>query len=119
MYDLFEKVANVAVPDWSDSLLSVSSDGARHMTSCTKGTVSLFRRNLSPDRKMLRTWCGAHQLYLVFQKAFSKLCDDTFYHKLTGLTGYHRRQFNFITEVSGNCRKVATKRVLSPGGVLK
>eukprot|EP00957_Ditylum_brightwellii_P023725 1789987-Ditylum_brightwellii.AAC.1 len=61
---------------WKDTLLSASLDGARNMTSHVRGIVSLITRNISPDWTLLRTWCGAHQLDPVFQKAVSKLCDD-------------------------------------------
>lgn len=97
MHDLFVKIMDVVVRCWKDTLLFVTSDGARNMTGHARGIVSLIARNLSPDRKqLLKRCCGAHQLDLVFQKAVSKLCDDTFYHTLTALIGYIRRQFNFI-----------------------
>lgn len=119
MYDLFEKVMDVVVPNWRDKFLSVSSDGASNMTGRARRVFCLMASNLSPGRQLLRTWCGAHQLDLVFQKAVSKLCDDTFYHTLTSLIRYLRRQFNFIAEIGGKCPKVATTRWLSLGRVLK
>ena len=119
MYNLFEKVMDVVVRCWKDTLLSASLDGVRNMTGHARGIVSLISRNISPDRTLLRTWCGAHQLNLVFQKAVSKLCNNTFYHVLTALIGYLCRQFNFIADVGGKCPKVATTRWLSLGRVLK
>eukprot|EP00957_Ditylum_brightwellii_P182541 13905417-Ditylum_brightwellii.AAC.1 len=95
---------------WKDTLLSASSDGARNMTGHARGIVSLIARIISPDQMLLRMWCGAHQLDLVFQKAVSKLCKNTFYHALTVLIGYLCQQFNFIADVGGKCLKVATTR---------
>ena len=101
MFDAFVKVVDVVIPHWRDTLFSVSSDGARNMTGRDRGIVSLIAKAISPDRTLLRTWCGAHQLDLVFQKVVSKLCDYEFYTTLTSLIGYLRRQFNFIGEVGG------------------
>lgn len=55
MYDLFEKVVDVVVPDWRDNLLSSSSYVARNMTVCAQRVISLITSNLSPDQKLLRS----------------------------------------------------------------
>ena len=81
--------------------------------------VSLISKSIPPDRTLLRTWCGAHQLDLVFQKVVSKMCGDKFYTTLTSLIGHLRWQFNFIGEVGGKCPTVATTHRLSLGRVLK
>ena len=119
MFNAFVKVVDVVMLHWRDTLFSVSSDGAQNMTGRDRGIVSLVARAISPDRTLLRTWCGAHQLDIVFQKVVSKLCDDEFYTMFTSLIGYLHRQLNFIGEVGGKCPTVATTRLLSFGRVLK
>lgn len=44
MYDLFEKVMDVVVRNWRNTLLSVSSDAARKMTGRAERVVSLLMR---------------------------------------------------------------------------
>ena len=85
MFDAFIKVVDVVMPHWRDTLFSISSDGARNMTGRDQGIVSLIAKAISPDRTILRTWCGAHQIDLVFQMVVSKLCDGEFYTTLTSL----------------------------------
>eukprot|EP00957_Ditylum_brightwellii_P086804 6605999-Ditylum_brightwellii.AAC.1 len=110
---------DVVVWCWKETLLSASLDGARNMTSHTQGIISLIARNISPNWMQLKTWRGAHQLNLVFQKAVSRLCKNMSYHALNALIGYLHQQFNFIADVGGKCPKVTTMSWLLLGRVLK
>ena len=66
VFDAFVKVADVVMPHWRNTLFSVSSDGARNMTDLDRGIVSLIGKVVSPDHNLLRTWCGNHQLDILF-----------------------------------------------------
>ena len=90
MFDKFFKVADVMMPHSRDTLFLVSSDGDQNMTVPDRGIVSLIGKPVSPNHTLLRTWCGAHQLDLFFQKFVSKLCDDEFYTTLIILISYLR-----------------------------
>ena len=87
IFDAFVKVDDVVMPHCQDTLFSVSLDGARNMTGLDRGIVPLIRKAISPHGTILRAWCGAHQLDLLFQKVVSKMCNDKFYTTLTSMIG--------------------------------
>lgn len=120
MSDLFCKAMDVVCPTWRSKLLSAASDGARNMTGRVRGVVSRVASELTPSTmRLIRVWCGAHQLDLIFQKEIVQLCDSAFYGTLTSVIAYLRRQYNFINTIRSKCPKVATTRWLSLGKVLR
>ena len=66
VFAAFFEVADVVMPHWRNTLLSVSLDGARNMTGLDRGIVSLIGKVVSLDHNLLRTWCGDHQLNILF-----------------------------------------------------
>ena len=66
VFDAFVEVADVVMPHGRNTLFSVSWDGARNMTGLDRGIVSLIGKFVSPDRNLLRMWCGDHQLDILF-----------------------------------------------------
>ena len=48
MYNLFEKVMDVVVRCWKDTLLSASSDGARNMMAMREGLSLSFQETSHP-----------------------------------------------------------------------
>lgn len=120
MFSVFGRAMDALCPSWTQRLLSTCSDGARNMTGRVRGIVSRVATAVEAHEgyRLLRFWCGAHQLDLVVQRTVSKFCGDEFYSSLTAVIGYLRRQQNLMSEMRGKCPKVAATRWLSLGKVL-
>ncbi|KAH6566146.1 hypothetical protein BASA60_009601 [Batrachochytrium salamandrivorans] len=63
--------------------------------------------------KLIRIWCGLHQLDLVMQRVFKASLDEKFYSTLTALIGHLRRQQTLISAMRSTCPKVADTRWIS------
>ena len=68
MHDMIDKFISLLRPHWRIALLGVASDGARNMTSRAAGVVSRLQRSMHKECRMIRIWCGAHQLELVWNR---------------------------------------------------
>jgi hypothetical protein len=66
MSDVLVQFLNAFYPQWRDILVGSSTDGARSMTGNLGGLSTRFGQ-CSPA-KLIRIWCGLHQLDLVMQK---------------------------------------------------
>ena len=64
-------------------------------------------------------WCTAHQMDLVVQKIFLKLCNDSFMTTVMGITGHLRRQQILINEMQSKCPRFIDTRWLSMQKLLK
>ena len=119
MFDVFKEAMDALCPQWEHSLLSTCSDGARNMLGRVRGIVTrLAVCSATAGHKLIRFWCGAHQLDLVIARRVSEYCDASWYGTLTSLIGYLRRQQNLVNEMRTKCPKVASTRWLSLGKVL-
>ncbi|KAH9270731.1 hypothetical protein BASA83_007091 [Batrachochytrium salamandrivorans] len=67
--------------------------------------------------KLIRVWCGLHQLDLVMQQVFKSALDDDFYSTLTAVIGHLRRQQNLVATMRSTCPKVADTRWVSMDSV--
>ncbi|KAH6583989.1 hypothetical protein BASA61_007792 [Batrachochytrium salamandrivorans] len=67
--------------------------------------------------KLIRVWCGLHQLDLVMQQVFKSALDDDFYSTLTAVIGHLRRQQNLVATMRSMCPKVADTRWVSMDSV--
>lgn len=120
MFHLFEKAMTAVCSTWSYRLQSTCSDGASNMLGCVQGIVTRVAARVDDEGcKLMRFWCGAHQLDLVVQKAAVSYCDSTFYSTLTGLIGHLRRQQNLVSEMRSKCPAVSKTRWLSLGRVIE
>ncbi|KAI8895523.1 hypothetical protein BC833DRAFT_567403 [Globomyces pollinis-pini] len=63
--------------------------------------------------RLIRIWCGLHQLDLVMQHVFKMALNEEFYSVLTTLIGHLRRQQTLISKMRSTCPKVADTRWIS------
>lgn len=117
MFEVLVKFMDALYKPWKEILIGVSSDGARSMTGKFQGLVT--RLGHCAEGKLIRVWCGLHQLDLVMQEVFRAALDDKFHSTLTALIGHLRRQQNLIAEMRSTCPKVADTRWLSMFSVTK
>ena len=103
--------------DWTNKLVGLSSDGAASMVGRISGAVTRLESMVS--HSLYRVWCGAHQLDLAVQDAFSTHLKTSFQDPLHSLIGYLRRQTNLKQQMGTVCPTVATTRWLSIGEVCK
>jgi hypothetical protein len=82
------------------------------MTGRVNCVVSCIHCECLTD-SVYRVWCGAHQLDLVAQKVFQKLCSDQFVNIVMGITGHLRRQQNLISEMGSKCPRFIDTQWLS------
>ena len=115
IFDTASKALDVICPSWRDTIIGVSTDGERKMTGHISGVATRFQNVAKPG--FIRIWCGAHQLDIVLQSAYSKLGDNLFYCQLTALISYLRRQQNIISAMRSKAPKVADTRWESMGKV--
>lgn len=99
---------------WRDILVGVATDGARSMTGRIRGVATLLEQEVS-GRKLIRVWCGLHQLDLTMQRVLKAALDETFYGNMTAAIGHLRRQQNLVSEMRTTCPTVADTRWLSMG----
>jgi hypothetical protein len=120
MLDVFNKAMGALCPTWIDNVLSTCSDGARNMTGRVRGIVSRIGA-LSTDTgsTLIRFWCGARQLDIIVKDCIEKYCNEEWFGVLTALIGHLRRQQNLINNMRSKCPKVALRRWLSLGTILK
>ena len=74
---------------------------------------SVWRDNTFPASwrpGFIRIWCGAHQLDIVLQDAYTHFGNETFYINLTAAIGYLRRQQNLVKDMRSQAPKVADTR---------
>ena len=97
-------------------MVGVTTDGARSMTGGHRGAVTRIQ-NEAVQHGFYRIWCALHQLDIVVRKCITNNFDDEFYHVLTSLIGYLRRQQMLIQRMKAKCPKVCDTRWLSLGRV--
>ena len=103
--------------DWSDKMVGNSSDGAASMVGRVSGAVTRIEGMVT--HSLYRVWCGAHQLDLAVQDAFSNSMKSIFQEPLHALISYLRRQTNLKQQMGTVCPTVSTTRWLSIGEVCK
>jgi len=111
MFDMIVKVLDVICPGWRDSLIGVTTDGAKNMTRRHVGLLTFLDNATGPN--FIRVWCGAHQLDLIMADVYDNLLKEDFYSNLVSLIGYLRRQQNLIADMKTTCPKVALTHWLS------
>eukprot|EP00171_Calliarthron_tuberculosum_P016065 IDg16065t1 len=111
MFETTCKFLDALYPQWKETLLAVSSDGARSMTGRVQGFLTRIGAVAAPG--MMRVWCGLHQLYIVLQSVYNKALDEEFLSTFISLIGHLRRQQNLIQEMLSTCPKFATTRWVS------
>jgi hypothetical protein len=95
-YDRIVAALNVIAPEWRHQLIGVTSDGASVMADCVRGICTRLERE--SHTPIFRIWGGAHQLDLVIEKAFNRLCNsDQFLRTLTGVTGHFESRKHSVT----------------------
>jgi hypothetical protein len=114
MFLLISEFLDVICSSWRSKLIGIATDGTSSMTGRVSGVVSRIHRECFTD-SVYRVWCGAHQLDLVAQKVFRKLCSDQFVNVVMGITGHLRRQQNLISEMGSKCPRFIDTRWLSMG----
>jgi hypothetical protein len=111
MFNLISDFFNALSDNWTSKLIGISSDGTSNMTGRHAGVVTRLHQASLPG--CYRVWCAAHQMDLVVQKIFIKLCNDSFVNTVVGITGHLRRQQNLITEMKCKCPRFIDTRWLS------
>ena len=111
MFSVVVKFMDALYPGWRDILVSSSTDGARSMTGRIQGLAT--RIGACTPGKLIRIWCGLHQLDLVMQRVFKEALNEDFYSALTALIGHLRRQQTLISNMRTTCPKVADTRWIS------
>jgi hypothetical protein len=81
------------------------------MTGRARGLAT--RLGQCTTAKLIRIWCGLHQLDLVVGRVFKKALDEEFYSVLTTAIGDLRRQQNLITSMRSTCPLIADVRWIS------
>ena len=82
MFNIVSDLLGVLCENWESKLIGITSDGKRLTQVSLPGCY--------------RVWCAAHQMDLVVQKIFLKLCSDSFVSNVMSMTGHLRRQTNLI-----------------------
>ncbi|KAH6601738.1 hypothetical protein BASA61_001822 [Batrachochytrium salamandrivorans] len=111
MFEVLVKFMDALYSPWREILISSSTDGARSMTGRIQGLAT--RIDQCTAGKLIRIWCGLHQLDLVMQRVFKASLDEKFYSTLTALIGHLRRQQTLISAMRSTCPKVADTRWIS------
>ena len=102
-----EKFFHALCPQWKDTLISISTDGASSMTGSHQCVVTKLDQLCMHEegQGIYRVWCGTHQLDLLIQRIYVKLLNETFIQSIHSVTGYLRRQQNLICEMDTTCPK--------------
>ncbi|KAH6578257.1 hypothetical protein BASA61_003987 [Batrachochytrium salamandrivorans] len=111
MFEVLVKFMDALYSPWREILISSSTDGARSMTGRIQGLAT--RIDQCTAGKLIRIWCGLHQLDLVMQRVFKASLDEKFYSTLTALIGHLRKQQTLISAMRSTCPKVADTRWIS------
>ena len=82
------------------------------MTGRVRGMATLIEKE-TPAKKIIRVWCGLHQLDLVMQQIHKSSLDDTFLATLTASIGHLRRQQKLIQKMHATCPNFGNTRWLS------
>ncbi len=93
---------------WRDVLIGISTDGEKKMTGQAFGAGTSFQQVCRPGFN--RISCGAHQLDLGLQDAYSNFGNDTFFVNFTAAIGYLRRQQNLVKNMRSQAPKVEDTR---------
>ena len=95
--DTAPKALDFLCPSWKYSIVSVSAYGKRKMAVRISGVATLLQNVAKPG--FVHICCSAHQLDIVFQSAYSKLGDESFYTQITALVLYLWGQRNFVSMI--------------------
>jgi hypothetical protein len=114
-YKLLDDVLGVVDPRWKHKLISVATDGEPTMTGHLSGLQTRIEAAVlgASGQKIMRIWCGLHQLDLVVQEEYSRACDETFTGSLVALASHLRAQQLLINEMKTKCPKFVDTRWLS------
>lgn len=77
LLDVAVKFLDALHPQWRHILVGVATDRANVMTGRTRGVVTLLEQQVV-GRKLIRVWCGLHQLDLVLQRVFKAALRESF-----------------------------------------
>lgn len=111
MFELLSSFLDSIHPNWKSKLIGIATDGASNMTGRHSGAVTRLHQVCLPN--CYRVWCAAHQMDLVVQQVFLKLCDEQFVSIVMGITGHLRRQKNLILDMHSTCPRFIDSRWLS------
>jgi len=107
-FEVASKALDVLCESWRDMLIGISTDGEKKTTGRVSGVAARFQQVCRP--RFIRIWCGAHQLDIVLQDAYTHFGKETFYIKLTAALGYLGRQQNLVKDMRSQAPKVADTR---------
>jgi dipeptidase len=82
------------------------------MTGKVRGLATLVAKETTAKR-MIRVWCGLHQLDLAMGRVHETSMGGTFQSTLTAAIGHLRRQQSLITRMRTTCPKEADTRWMS------
>ena len=111
IFNILVQFLDALCTSWRDILVSSLTDGARSMTGRIQGLAT--RIGDCTTGKLIRIWCGLHQLDLFMQSVFKQALNEDFLSTLTAWIGHLRRQQNLISNMQTMCPKVADTRWIS------
>jgi hypothetical protein len=89
--------------------LSIAADGERKMTGNIQRVSTRFEQVAQPG--FFRIWCGLHQLDLkLFQKCYTSLIDESFYHTMTTPISYLQCQYKLVAEMKTKAQLISDTR---------
>jgi hypothetical protein len=103
------QVLDELCPNWRVSLISATTDGAANMTGRLSGAVTLLQNHMHEGCDLFRIWCGAHQLDLVMQHAFTHVVHDNFHSKMMQFISHLTRQQKLIHSMGTTCPRVVNR----------
>ncbi|ETP33409.1 hypothetical protein F442_18063 [Phytophthora nicotianae P10297] len=97
LFNSLQTFLTAILPTWSGLLVGVSTDGENTMTGRIKGLATRIAA-ATTGQKIIRVWCGLHQLDLVMKACFETALDENYMSFLTGLIGHLRRQPSLLKQ---------------------
>ena len=116
MFKIISDLLDALCENWKAKLIGITSDGTSSMTGPISSVVTQLHQIRHPG--CYRVWCAAHEMDLVVQKIFRRLCNDSFVSTVIGIIGHLRRQQNMISEMKSKCPRFVDTRWLSMQKIL-
>lgn len=94
-------------PIWRDTMLSVGTDGENTMTGRHGGFATLLEAEA--NNRLLRFWCGSHQMDLAVQKTTKEADGGEFYETAHEFSVHLRIQERLISDMGSKCPRDTTR----------
>ena len=111
MFNIISDLLDALCENWKAKLIGITSDGTSSMTGYLSSVVIQLHHIRHPG--CYRVWCAAHEMDLVVQKIFRRLCNDSFVSTVIDIIRHLRRQQNMISEMKSICPRFVDTRWLS------